>query len=62
MDAFFYPTFVHNHVYIYLLIGVGVSTNIHWLSDVVADILIGHAIGKIVENDFRSLLHHIAEK
>jgi membrane-associated phospholipid phosphatase len=44
------------------LIGVGVSTNIHWLSDVVAGGLIGYAIGTIVGNDFRSLLDHTTEE
>jgi membrane-associated phospholipid phosphatase len=41
------------------LIGIGVSTNIHWLSDVVAGGLIGYAIGTIVGNDFRNLLNHV---
>ncbi len=44
------------------LIGVGVSTNIHWFSDVVAGGLIGYAIGTIVGNDFRSLLDHTTEE
>jgi membrane-associated phospholipid phosphatase len=44
------------------LIGVGVSTNIHWLSDFVAGGLIGYAIGTIVGNDFRSLLDHTTEE
>ena len=44
------------------LIGVGVSTNIHWLSDVVAGGLIGYAIGTIVGNDYRNLLSHTQEE
>jgi membrane-associated phospholipid phosphatase len=43
-------------------IGVGVSTNIHWLSDVVAGGLIGYAIGTIVGNDYRNLLNHTQEE
>jgi membrane-associated phospholipid phosphatase len=39
-------------------IGAGVSTNIHWLSDVVAGGLIGYAIGTVVGNDFKNLLTH----
>ncbi len=44
------------------LIGVGVSTNIHWLSDFVAGALIGYAIGTIVGNDFRNLLDRTTEE
>jgi membrane-associated phospholipid phosphatase len=44
------------------LIGVGVSTNIHWFSDVVAGGLIGYAIGTIVGNDYRNLLNHTQEE
>ena len=40
------------------LIGLGVSTNIHWFSDAVAGALIGYAIGTVVGNDFRNLLNH----
>ncbi len=36
-------------------IGVGVSTNIHWLSDVVAGGLIGYSIGRTVGEGFRGL-------
>jgi membrane-associated phospholipid phosphatase len=43
-------------------IGIGVSTNIHWLSDVVAGGLIGYAIGTIVGNDYRNLLNHTQEE
>jgi len=39
------------------LIGLGVSTNIHWLSDAVAGTLIGYAIGKTVGKSFRSLMN-----
>jgi membrane-associated phospholipid phosphatase len=38
-------------------IGVGVSTNIHWLSDVVAGGLIGYAIGRSVGCGFRGLIN-----
>ena len=38
------------------LIGLGVSTNIHWFSDAVAGALIGYAIGKTVGMGFRNLL------
>ena len=37
-------------------IGVGESTNIHWLSDAVAGAFIGYAIGKTVRDDFKKLL------
>jgi len=35
-------------------IGLGVSVNIHWLSDVVAGALIGYAIGKVVGAGFKN--------
>ncbi len=38
-----------------LLIGLGVSVNIHWLSDAVAGAFIGYAIGKSVGNEFQKL-------
>jgi membrane-associated phospholipid phosphatase len=42
-----------------LLVGLGVSTNIHWFSDVVAGALIGYAIGKTVgarfSKDFKKI-------
>jgi membrane-associated phospholipid phosphatase len=37
------------------LIGLGVSTNIHWFSDAVAGAFIGYAIGKSVGTGFRNL-------
>ncbi len=37
------------------LIGLGVSTNIHWLSDAVGGALIGYSIGKTVGGSFRNL-------
>ncbi|GAC1413003.1 MAG: hypothetical protein NVSMB66_3740 [Candidatus Doudnabacteria bacterium] len=37
-------------------IGIGVSVNIHWLSDAVAGALIGYAIGKKIGIDFRKLV------
>jgi len=43
-------------------IGVGVSTNIHWLSDVVTGGLIGYAIGTIVGDDYRNLLNHTQQE
>lgn len=39
-----------------LFIGLGVSTNIHWLSDAVAGALIGYAIGRSVGWDFKKFL------
>lgn len=39
------------------LIGIGVSTNIHWLSDAVAGAFIGYAIGKAVGLGFTDLKH-----
>jgi hypothetical protein len=38
------------------LIGLGVSTNIHWFSDAVASAFIGYAIGKTVGTGFRNLI------
>lgn len=38
------------------LIGVGVSTNIHWLSDAFAGALIGYAIGTTVGETYRELM------
>lgn len=38
------------------LVGVGVSLNVHWLSDVVAGALIGFAVGKTVGRSFNQLL------
>ena len=38
------------------VIGIGVSTNIHWLSDAVGGALIGYAIGKTVGGGFRELV------
>lgn len=40
------------------LIGLGVSTNIHWFSDAVAGAFIGYAIGKTVGTTFRSLMNN----
>jgi membrane-associated phospholipid phosphatase len=39
-----------------ILIGWGVSTNIHWLSDVVAGALIGYSIGNVVGSTYHRLL------
>jgi membrane-associated phospholipid phosphatase len=38
------------------LIGLGVSMNVHWSSDVVAGALIGYSIGKTVGSGFRNLM------
>lgn len=38
------------------LIGLGVSTNIHWLSDAFAGALIGYAIGETVGRTFKTLM------
>jgi membrane-associated phospholipid phosphatase len=37
------------------LIGIGVSTNIHWFSDAVAGAMIGYGVGKTVGSDFNVL-------
>jgi membrane-associated phospholipid phosphatase len=37
-------------------IGLGVSFNIHWLSDAVAGALIGFSIGKVISADFKKLI------
>lgn len=37
------------------IIGLGVSTNIHWFSDAVAGALMGYSIGKTVGKGFRKL-------
>lgn len=44
------------------LIGLGVSTNIHWLSDAVAGAFIGYAIGSTVGVGYRNLLNHTQEE
>jgi membrane-associated phospholipid phosphatase len=40
------------------LIGIGVSTNIHWFSDAFAGALIGYAIGKTVGYNYRQLMNN----
>ncbi len=44
------------------LIGVGVSTNIHWFSDAVAGALIGYAIGSTVGGSYRNLMDKTGEQ
>jgi membrane-associated phospholipid phosphatase len=44
------------------LIGVGVSTNIHWFSDAVAGAFIGYAIGKTVGTSFNRLINGTEKK
>lgn len=44
------------------LIGVGVSTNIHWLSDAAAGALIGYSIGKTVGDGFITLDSNSGQK
>lgn len=44
------------------LIGLGVSTNIHWFSDAVAGAFIGYAIGSTVGIGYRNLLNHTQEE
>ncbi len=39
-------------------IGIGVSWNIHWLSDAVAGALMGYSVGKTVGSGFRGLRDH----
>lgn len=43
------------------IIGLGVSTNIHWFSDAVAGALMGYSIGKTVGKGFRKLNGHADE-
>ena len=43
------------------LIGLGVSTNIHWFSDAVAGAFIGHAIGAAVGTGYSTLLNSTDE-
>jgi membrane-associated phospholipid phosphatase len=38
-----------------LLVGLGISVNVHWASDVLAGALIGYAIGKTVGKSYRKL-------
>jgi membrane-associated phospholipid phosphatase len=38
------------------IIGIGVSTNIHWFSDAVAGAFIGYAIGSTVGSNYRELM------
>ena len=44
------------------LIGLGVSTNIHWFSDAVAGALIGYAIGTTVGISFRNFMNHTQDE
>jgi membrane-associated phospholipid phosphatase len=44
------------------LIGLGVSVNVHWASDVFAGALIGYAIGKTVGKSFYGLLNNKNDK
>ncbi len=44
------------------LIGLGVSTNIHWFSDAVAGAFIGYAIGSAVGRGFRSAMGLSSQK
>ena len=43
------------------IIGLGVSTNIHWFSDAVAGALMGYSIGKSVGKGFKKLNGHADE-
>jgi membrane-associated phospholipid phosphatase len=48
-------------VYSYaVLIGLGVSLNVHWASEVISGALIGYAIGKTVGRSFSRLLNNTA--
>jgi membrane-associated phospholipid phosphatase len=38
-------------------IAIGVSTNVHWASDVVAGALIGYAVGTTVGKSFRNMMN-----
>ncbi len=44
------------------LIGLGVSTNIHWFSDAFAGALIGYAIGESVGNGYWNLMHGVSRE
>ncbi len=44
------------------LIGLGVSTNIHWFSDAVAGAFVGYAIGKTVGIGFKNLMNNMHSK
>jgi membrane-associated phospholipid phosphatase len=44
------------------IIGLGVSTNIHWFSDAFAGALIGYAIGKTVGTSYRNLMNNSSGK
>ncbi len=44
------------------LIGLGVSTNIHWFSDAVGGAFIGYAIGKTVGAGFKNLINATQKK
>jgi membrane-associated phospholipid phosphatase len=44
------------------IIGIGVSTNIHWLSDAFAGALMGYAIGKTVGLSFKKLMKNSSEQ
>jgi len=43
-------------------IGVGVSSNIHWASDVVSGALIGYAIGHTIGTNYHNLMTHKEKK
>jgi membrane-associated phospholipid phosphatase len=44
------------------LIGLGVTLNVHWVSEVLAGALIGYAVGKTVGRDFSNLLNNKREE
>jgi membrane-associated phospholipid phosphatase len=44
------------------IIGIGVSTNIHWLSDAFAGALMGYAVGKSVGLSFKKLMKNSGEQ
>ena len=44
------------------MIGLGVSANVHWFSDVVSGALIGYTIGKTVGISYRKLMNHDEKK
>jgi membrane-associated phospholipid phosphatase len=44
------------------IIGLGVSLNVHWASDVLAGALIGYAVGKTVGRSFNKLLNNTKEE
>jgi membrane-associated phospholipid phosphatase len=58
-DSLFLKIFLYSYA---TLIGVGVTLNVHWVSEAIAGALIGYAVGKTVGRDFNRLLHNTNRK